>query len=302
MAKQDYVFRYLSIINKLKRSKEATFKEISEYLTKESEYQDRPFSISTRTFQRDLNEICDIFKIDIQFDFSKQVYYIADDENTDMNNRMLEHVDTINSLRIVSDVAKYMYFEKRQALGTQHFHGLLHAIKNRIVINLIHQKYEYDEPTERLVEPLALKESRNRWYLFAKDTNDKKLKTFGLDRVIDFENTPKRFDYPKNLDVNEIFKNCLGVINPDDEKPEEIILSFDPEQGKYIKSYPIHNTQTIINDNEDELRVRMHLYITHDLRMELMSYGDSVKVIAPKRLGKELSAIYKSALKLYEKP
>lgn len=300
MAKQDYIFRLIAIIKKLRRNKEATFKEISEYLVKESEFQDRPFSISTRTFQRDVNEIRDLFKIDIQFDFSRQVYYIAMDENNDMNNRMLESADTINSLRMVSDITRYMYFEKRQALGTQHFHGLLHAIKNRIVINLVYQKFQYDEPTERFAEPYALKESRNRWYLFARDTNDKKLKTFGLDRVIDFQYTPKRFDYPENLNVNEIFKNCFGVLNPDDEKPEEIILSFDPFQGKYIKSYPIHDTQTIIVDNDDELRVRLHLYITHDLLMELMSYGDTVKVIAPKRLGKELSAIYKNALNLYE--
>lgn len=301
MAKQDYIFRYLSIIKKLRFSKEATFKEISEYLTKESEYQDRPFSISTRTFHRDLNEIRDLFKIDIQFDFPGQVYFIAEDANNDLNNRMLESVDTINSLKVISDVTKYMFFEKRKAIGSHHFHGLLHAIKNRIVISLTHQKYEYDDPTERLVEPLALKESRNRWYLFAKDTNDKRLKTFGLDRVKDFTYTSKRFEYPQNLDVNEIFRHCFGVMNPENEKPEEIILSFDPEQGKYIKSYPIHDTQTILTDTENEFRIKLHLYITHELIMELLSYGDTFQVISPKRLGKELAKIYKNALKPYEK-
>lgn len=300
MSKQDYILRYLTIIKKLRRSKEAKLKEIKEYLRNEYESQDLPFSLSNRTFQRDLNEIRTIFKIDIQYDFSKRVYYIVDDQNNDLNNRMLESIDTINSLKLVSDITKYMFFEKRKAMGTHHFHGLLHAIKNRIVINLTHQKYDDDEPTERLVEPYALIESKSRWYLLSKDLNDKNLKTFGLDRILDFRNTPKRFDYPANLDVSEIFRNCFGVINPDDEKPQEIILSFEPFQGRYIKSYPIHESQTIINDDKNELRIKLNLYITPDLIMELLSYSETMEVIAPKRLKEAICIIYKDALSQYK--
>lgn len=213
---------------------------------------------------------------------------------------MLESIDMINSLKVVSDITRYMFFEKRKTKGTHHFYGLIHAIKNRIVINLIHQKYESDEPTERLVEPYALKEAKGRWYLFAKDTEDKILKTFGLDRILDFENTSKRFDYPKNLDVNEFFRHCFGVINSEDGKQQEIVLSFDSDQGKYIKSYPIHESQTIITDDEGELRLKLHLCITHDLIMELLSYGDTMEVIAPKSLREQITTIYSNALKLYE--
>lgn len=213
---------------------------------------------------------------------------------------MLESIDTINSLNLASDFTRYMFFEKRKAAGTHHFYGLLHAIKNRIVINLVHKKYDYDEPNSRFVEPLALKESKGRWYLFAKDKGDKRLKTFGLDRIIEFEYTASHFDYPKNLDVNEVFRHCFGVINPENEKPLEVLLSFDPEQGKYIKSYPIHESQTIITDNEDELKVKLLLYITRDLVMEILSYRDTVKIIAPKKLKEQIIKIYKSAININE--
>ena len=113
MAKQDYIFRYLSIIKKLRRSGEATFKEINDYLTRESEFLDRTFSVSNRTFIRDLAEIRELFKIDIRYDFSKGVYFIAEDQQSDLNNRMLESIDTINSLKIAGDIAQYMFFEKR---------------------------------------------------------------------------------------------------------------------------------------------------------------------------------------------
>ena len=264
MAKQDYIFRYLTIIKKIRMSGEATFNEINAYIEKESAYLDRPFSISNRTFMRDLNEIRMLFKIDIRYDFSRGVYYIAEDQQSDLNNRMLESIETINSLRMVSDVSKYMFFEKRKAHGTHHFYGLIHAIKNRMVIRLVHQKYDHDEPRERLAEPYALKESKGRWYLLARDRTDQKIKTFGLDRILDFQSTASRFDYPSSLDVNSMFLYCFGVINPDDAEPEEIILSFEPEQGKYIKSYPLHDTQVVLSDNESGLLVELHLFITHD--------------------------------------
>ncbi len=301
MAKQDYILRYLTVIWKLRRSKEATFEEIKNYLFKETEFYDRQFPFSLRTFQRDLNEIRELFKVDIQFNFSTKVYYIADDQQADFNNRMLESIDTINTLRIVSDITKYMFFEKRKFKGTNHFYGLLHAIKNRIVVNLIHHKYENDEPTERLVEPYALKESRGRWYLFGKDTNDRRLKTFGLDRVVDFENTTKRFDYPVNMDINEIFRYSFGVTNPENEKPQEIVLTFDPEQGEYIKSYPIHESQEITNDNSNELRIKLELYITFDLIMEILSFGDTVEVVAPQILIEEIAEILNNSVNIYAK-
>ncbi len=296
MAKQDYIFRYLSIIKKLRRSGEATFKEINDYLTRESEFLDRTFSVSNRTFIRDLAEIRELFKIDIRYDFSKGVYFIAEDQQSDLNNRMLESIDTINSLKIAGDIAQYMFFEKRKAHGTHHFHGLLHAIKNRVVILLLHQRFDSDEPKERLVEPYALKESKGRWYLLAKDRNDRRIKTFGLDRILDFQTTPGRFDYPGHLDVNEMFRYCFGVINPDDAQPEEIVLAFEPEQGKYIKSYPIHESQVVLADNEQEFRIRLTLFITRDLVMEILSYGMAVMVISPERLIREVRAIHQGAI------
>jgi predicted DNA-binding transcriptional regulator YafY len=137
--------------------------------------------------------------------------------------------------------------------------------------------------------------------LFAKDRNDKRLKTFGLDRIINFENTLSRFDYPLSLDVNEIFRHCFGVINLEDCKPEEVVLSFDAEQGKYIKSYPIHESQKIITENNDEFRIMLQLCITHDLIMEILSHGDTVEIIAPKKLKETILKIHRNSITINEK-
>jgi predicted DNA-binding transcriptional regulator YafY len=153
---------------------------------------------------------------------------------------------------------------------------------------LKHQKFDDDLPSLREVAPYALKESRGRWYLVAKDMADKKIKTFGLDRIIDFLHTARRFDYPPDFDVNRHFRYCFGVINPDNAQPQEIVLAFNAEQGKYIKSYPLHESQEIVADTPAELRVRLQLFVTYDLIQEILSYGNRVKVVSPEALYYEI--------------
>jgi len=299
LSKREYILRYLLIIRKLRNRRQATFKEINDFLILESELQSYKLSISKRTFQRDLNEIRSLFNVDIQYNFSDKVYYIADDEQQDINNRMLEAFDMFNSLNIADDLSPYIYLEKRRPQGTEHLYGLIHAIKNRFLIRFTYQKFWEDEVTHRIAEPYALKEFKGRWYVLANDRKDNTIKTFGLDRISQLEISRELFKYPENFNINEYFKYCFGIITSPDTKPEEIVLSFEPVQGKYIKSFPLHETQKVIVDNEEKLQIKLKLHITHDFIMELLSFGDTVKILNQESMKSEIIAIYQNALNQY---
>lgn len=299
MSKREYILRYLLIIRKLRNRRQATFKEINDFLILESELQSYKLSISKRTFQRDLNEIRSLFNVDIQYNFSDKVYYIADDEQQDINNRMLEAFDLFNSLNIAEDLSPYIYLEKRRPQGTEHLYGLIHGIKNRFLIRFTYQKFWEDEVTHRTAEPYALKEFKGRWYVLANDRKDNTIKTFGLDRISQLEISRELFKYPENFNINEYFKYCFGIITSPDTEPEEIVLSFEPVQGKYIKSFPLHETQKVIVDNKEELQIKLKLHITHDFIMELLSFGDTVKILKQESMKSEIIAIYQNALNQY---
>lgn len=86
-----------------------------------------------------------------------------------------------------------------------------------------------------------------------------------------------------NVDPDTLFEHSFGIILPhEDQQIEEVILSYSAFQGKYIKSLPLHHTQEIVVDNDEELRVKLNMYVTHDFVMELLSVGAEVKVVAPK--------------------
>lgn len=305
MSKRGYISRYLLILKKLKAKPYSSYEELQQYIESQvdnMQMRDDTLEIgfSKRTMQRDLKEIRNIFGIDVAYSKSVKGYFIDQSEMENLNfQRMMETFDVFNSLRFAQDLSPHVHLEKRRPQGTENLYGLLHAIKNRLKIKFSYQKFWEEEISERITDPYALKEFKNRWYILAKDNNDSRVKSFALDRMSGLEITNVCFVLPANYNAEESYRYCFGIISPNDENPQEIVLSFDPFQGKYIKTLPLHETQQILIDNQDELQIKLHLHITHDLLMELLSFGNNMKVIKPKSLANEIKAAHKRAFDQY---
>jgi len=305
MSKRGYISRYLLILKKLKVKPYSTYEELQTYIDNQFDYlqmQDDTLNIgfSKRTLQRDIKEIRNVFGIDIEYSKSQKGYFISQNENENMNfQRMMEAFDMFNSLNLAQDLTPFIHLEKRRPQGTDNLYGLLHAIKNRLQIKFTYQKFWEEELSQRLVEPYALKEFKNRWYIMAKDSKDNNIKSFALDRLTNLEITNHTYQYPDNYSIEQSYRYCFGIISPNDEEPQDIILSFDPFQGKYIKTLPLHDTQQVLVDDDVEMKIKLKLCLTHDLVMELLSFGDNMKVIEPKSLADQIKQAHEKAYRQY---
>lgn len=303
MSKLETVKRYHLIINKLRTVKRATFPEIVDYLHRESEIDGLKYDISFRTFQRDVAEIGSIYGIYIKYNFSGKFYFIEEEFESEMSDRFFEAFDLFNTLKTKENLSEFIHFDNCYAGGTEHIYGLLHAIRNCLIVSFSYQKFYRNNSENRTVEPLALKEFKRRWYLVAKDVFDERIKTYALDRMTDLDVQKTQYKKDGSFNISEYLKYCFGIYGitpPQEAAPETIILAFEPLQGKYIKSLPLHHSQKILVDNEEELRISLQLYLTYDLMMELMSFGSAVRVIAPQELAEKLQKIYEQALENYE--
>ena len=125
------------------------------------------------------------------------------------------------------------------------------------------------------------------------------LKCFGLDRISHLE----VLDIPvvrKEVDFEKLFSNAFGISIATDEKPQEILLSFNYEQGQYIKSLPLHPTQELLVDNDQEVRIRLRLVPTYDFVMEICARSCYVKVLSPSSLVQEVQSLLKAGYQQYE--
>lgn len=300
MAIHDKNIRLMHIASFLKsKPKGANFKEILKHL--EELYHKESFATSLassqKTFKRDIELLLEM-GIEIKFKRSTMTYQIINDSFSENSQTIFDNLLLINAYKQTENNSEIMIFEKRQASGLHNLEGLIFAIKNSKIITFNYTKNWEGISTKRVVEPYALKEFKNRWYLLANEVDGKDffLKTFGLDRISDFEVHPKTFK-KQEVDIDKLFVNSFGIISTLGEIPETIVLSFDYEQGKFIKTLPIHHSQKVLIDNDSEYRVELTLVPTYDFYQELLTHTGRMKIISPENVRDKYFEFIKSAKK-----
>ena len=315
MAKLEQIQRLLYIAELLKSKPNGiTYEEAKGFL--EEKFQEKGFELkfSEKTFKRDRNLISEILGLESKYKKGFGTFALNNDELEEDSEGTLEDVLLIEAYRKSKRNSKIILFEKREPKGLYHFTDFVDAIKRHRIVSFQYQKFYENQPEKRAVVPYALKESQNRWYLLATDfsinnnkslqdftfNNEKpKIKSFGLDRIsnVEIHHTRQlRFEHI----LEDSFKHSFGVSTTLNEIPQEIILSFTPHQGKYIKSLPLHHSQEILIDDDRELRIKLKLFPTFDFTQEILSHGRNVTVISPKSFRKHITNTIKEMSENYK--
>jgi len=298
MSVRQTIKRHYKIISCLKK-RTMSFEELQDDMLLDPDSIEDQLIKSQRTLQRDIKDIEIIYGIEIVADRSTGKYYIKENTENTHSQRLRENFDLINAIRLTERFGNSLVFEDRKPLGTQHMSGLLHAIQNQLEVKFTYQKFYDASVSERRLKPIALKEARNRWYLIAEDMKDTIIKNFSLDRISNFIITEVKFKPHKEYDIIEEFNHSFGIINGTNEQPEKIILAFTPNEGRYVKSLPLHHSQQLVVENKKEIQFSYFLKPTYDFKMELLSYGNQVKIIEPEALRKSIKKKLQDAIDLY---
>ena len=65
------------------------------------------------------------------------------------------------------------------------------------------------------------------------------------------------------------------------------------------KPLPLHESQQILLDTQQELQIRLKHYVTYDLIIELLHFADRMKVIQPQELIDKIREEHEAAAKQY---
>lgn len=295
--------RQLYIIDCLKYPK--SFKELYDKLKKKTDIEKFDYTISIRTFQRDVEEIQDNHHVNIEYNRTENKYSIVN-SNTEQADKIMQNLDTLHILNLSNRFSKFIQFEKRKYQNHDDFKDILVAIEKRKVLSFYYKNTNDEEPIKRKVEPYIIKEFKNRWYLVAKDLNDKNLtiKSFALDLLSIPMEEKEKFTYPNKAEIDEKFKNYFGIDTYPGGESVEIMLSVANtseyfNQADYIQTMPLHYTQKIISKTEKETIFKLKLFPSEDFKRELLYFGNKVKVIKPAKLAKDIAKMHRLAFENY---
>ncbi|MCM4156827.1 WYL domain-containing protein [Gramella sp. AN32] len=165
--------------------------------------------------------------------------------------------------------------------GIEFIVDLLKAISSRNIIEVEYERFGKESKIHR-IKPILLKEDKLMWYLIAFNIKHNSYITFALDRIKNVSSTEDFFEEIK-FNSAEYFKYSFGITVSEDA-PVEVTISFDAEQGHYLKTLPIHPTQVILKDTKKELILKVTVKPSYEFFSKIYSYCSHARVISPNEI------------------
>ncbi len=299
MSKHGTIRRYTLVIEKTRTGQFPSFEEIMLYLNNHG------FEISGRTLQRDIEQIRNEFGIEIKYNRDKNGYCIDYENsiNTESFFRFLEIVNTAEllteSLLESKDSLKHISFDTGGGLkGIENLAPLLKAIKDKRKISFDHYNFHTERNKKYTLDPYLLKEYQNRWYIVGIPAGINELRTFGIERIEDLIIQVETFIPHISQNPKEMFKKTIGLVYSFHEQ-QEVVLSFTPTQGNFVKTLPLHQSQHVLIDNDEEYRISLNIIPNYELIQQILMHNHRVKVIEPKWLVDDIKDALKQTLDQY---
>ena len=196
-------------------------------------------------------------------------------------------VDRI-SVSQTEDSDTFIQFESSGSEGGSEFLApLLEGIKESRLATFDYASFISGELKPRKVLPLLLKQYNNRWYLISFDSDKQDYITYALDRIEDLEISKEIMVRPEGFNPDNYFKHAIGITSGNNV-PEDVILKVGPVAAKYLDSLPFHNTQKLIELNDDYALFSLKVNVSEELIRAILSYGGDIKVQQPISLKQEI--------------
>lgn len=330
---QQALLRYRVILKVLRRSGNHSSRDIFQACINSG------IDTSYRTIQKDLQDLKDdplIFGRDLNIKFDprkkkwrsdgipKEIFSLLELEDGEVT-ALLFYAKTVNQYREyplfkemseairkvidsanISDNLKQLFesntlleTEKHEPLkGVELIPDILQSIYHRKKIFVEYQKFDRDDVKTHEVKPILLKEDKQMWYIICKNVKYDSFMILALDRIVSITETEEIFE-PIAFNSEEHFRYSFGI-TVSEEDPIDVIISFTPMQGNYLRILPIHTTQQILMDNEFEFRIQIKVIPSYEFFSKIRSYGGQAQIISPETIRKEFQISLTNTLSLYK--
>ena len=123
------------------------------------------------------------------------------------------------------------------------------------------------------------------------------LRTYALDRIREITVKGKQY-IGRDFDPKDYFRNTIGVIAPAGEPPD-IKFSVRKPQAQYLVTLPLHESQEIIEEKEEEVIFRLKANPTYELITTLIGFREELKILEPESLKEQFIESVRKTLERY---
>lgn len=241
-----------------------------------------------------------LFEVKIKCNGNNE-YYIeeaTDLRNADLRLRLLNLMSMDSLLKDSKELSDQILFEPIPS-GEKFLAPIIEALRDKTAIKMTYQGFTKDYPATFIVEPYCLKMFKRRWYMLAHSVGRDKTLIYSLDRVHALEPTTQKYQLPKDFDAEFYFRNVYGVSGMEDQ-PQEVEIKIEAYQANFLRSLPLHPSQTEIERQEQYSIFRYNLVPAFEFKQELRKHGSVLEVLKPQWLRDEFRKDIEYQLSKYQ--
>ena len=163
-----------------------------------------------------------------------------------------------------------------------------------------YQSFERDSMKTYELEPYAVKLFRQRWYVVGKVKDREGVLIFALDRILHLTKTNLKFNYPKQFNVHDYYRDSFGIIIERGVDCQRVRIKVMNGQAKYFRSLPLHHSQKEVETYPEYSIFEYWLKPTYDFEQELFSHREDIEVLEPTTLRKTMKESIEKMLDIYK--
>ncbi|MCW3807060.1 helix-turn-helix transcriptional regulator [Plebeiibacterium marinum] len=189
-------------------------------------------------------------------------------------------------------------FEQKEVKGVEYISSLMKYINDHVPIKLTYKPFQSPNANTFIVHPYLLKQYNHRWYLIGYSSTYKSVGIYALDRIEAVSLSEEKYIRNTFVEVEKYFKDIVGITLPKDENIKDIVLRIDIKQAQYIITKPIHNSQKVIKETDENVEISLQLIPNYEFYSLILSYGNSVEILLPENIrddiAKKIKVMYHS--------
>lgn len=252
-------------------------------------YEDKSYSINNHLLsEEDVNQLKSALSILSRFQGMPQFEWV---------HEMIAVIES--KMGLVTQAKEIISFDANiDYVGLKHISRLFDAIAHRRVVEITYQRFSESQAEKFTFHPYHLRQYNHRWFVlgFYPEKGVPRW-NLALDRILQIQELDEKYVHD-TTDWDDHFFDIVGVTRKPG-KCEEVKLLFTSEQAPYIETKPLHPTQKHNRNEDGKLEVTINVVPNFELEMQILSFGEKVKVLAPENLRERIVSRLQSSFSQY---
>lgn len=293
----------------------------------------KKIEVSSRTIQRDIEYMRDMYNAPIEFDAYKNGYYYTEENfyiksvplsegelfsvalfdqlleqyrNTPLENDLRSVFKKIemslpNKITLDSSFLQNQTTFIPDQMGTinpENFSKIFSALKNRHVLDFEYRPLQKTTWMTRRINPLHAVCQKGNWYVMGFCHDKKDIRVFNFSRMQNVTESKEKFDIPKDFNPDKYFDKEIGIwLSATKKYTVELLISA--EIGTFALERSWNKNQKIEQREDGSVWVSFETTQLPEVKRWVLGQGKTVKVLGPDELIAQVKEEVAAVLGMY---